>query len=523
MPHAQSSNAAGRVAVADAGVVGLAVMGQNLALNIADHGFQVAVYNRTTSVTDEMLAAHPSGSFGKGYRGRGPGGLVASHTVEDFVASLKRPRVAIVLIKAGKATDAVIDALAEHMEPGDVIVDGGNAHWDDTTRREAALKAKGLRFIGSGVSGGEIGARFGPSLMPGGDREAWPTLQPIWEAIAAKVDAATGKPLDGASAGQPIDAENVEACTAYIGPGAAGHYVKMVHNGIEYADMQLICEAYDLLQQVLGMKPAELAKVFADWSHTELDSFLIEITADILAQTDPVTGKPFVDIVLDAAGQKGTGKWTTVASLDMGVPAPTIAEAVFARAISSFKEQRVEASQVLSAPQPAAFSGDRAEFIEQVRHALYCSKVCAYAQGFGLMAQASKENAWSLDFAQIAQIWRGGCIIRARLLHEITLAYRAQANLSNLLLAPAFVSSIDKAQAAWRKVVATAAIHGVPVPAFSSALSYYDALRSARLPANLLQAQRDYFGAHTYERVDRPRGELYHLDWPEADRPQLKL
>ncbi len=509
-------------ASADAGVVGLAVMGQNLALNIADHGFSVAVHNRTTSVTEAMLAEHPAGTFGPGYRGKGPGGLVGCESVADFVSALKRPRVAIILIKAGKATDAVIDSLAEHMEPGDVIVDGGNAHWDDTSRRAEALSAKGLRFIGSGVSGGETGARFGPSLMPGGDREAWPVLEPIWQAIAAKVDARTGKPIEGAAPGKTVDDENAEACTAFIGPGSAGHYVKMVHNGIEYADMQLICEAYDLLRTVLELSPAELSDVFKAWDDTELDSFLIEITADILGQVDSKTSKPFVDIVLDRAGQKGTGKWTSVASLDMGVPAPTIAEAVFARAISSFKDLRVSASEVLDGPESPEFEGDRAQFVEDVRQALYCSKICAYAQGFGLMAEASKENNWDLDFAEIAQIWRGGCIIRAALLHEITLAYRERADLPNLLMAPAFVEAVDNAQDAWRRVVATSALQGVPTPAFSSALAYYDSLRSARLPASLLQAQRDYFGAHTYERVDAPRGEFFHLDWPEKERPEVQ-
>ncbi len=508
-------------ASADAGVVGLAVMGQNLALNIADHGFSVAVHNRTTSVTEEMLAEHPEGTFGPGYQGKGPGGLIGCESVEDFVKSLKRPRVAIILIKAGKATDAVINSLAEHMEPGDVIVDGGNARWDDTERRDAELGAKGIRFIGSGVSGGETGARFGPSLMPGGDRDAWPILQPIWEAIAAKVDAETGKPIEGAQPGKPIEQEGTQACTAFIGPGAAGHYVKMVHNGIEYADMQLICEAYDLLRTVLELSPPEMADVFKAWNQTELDSFLIEITADILAQIDPQTSRPFVDIVLDTAGQKGTGKWTAIASLDMGVPAPTIAEAVFARAISSFKDLRISASEVLEGPEAPEFDGDRAAFVEDVRQALYCSKICAYAQGFGLMAEASVQKEWGLDFAEISRIWRGGCIIRAALLHEITLAYREQPELPNLLMAPAFVEAINKGQDAWRRVVATAALQGVPTAALSSALSYFDALRSPRLPASLLQSQRDYFGAHTYERVDRPRGEFFHLDWPEEARPEL--
>ncbi len=510
-------------ASADAGVIGLAVMGQNLALNIADHGFQVAVYNRTTSVTEQMVAEHPPGSFGQGYQGRGPGGLVPCETVEDFVKALKRPRVAILLIKAGRSTDAVIDAVAEHLEEGDIIVDGGNAHWDDTARRTEELAKRGLRFIGSGVSGGETGARFGPSLMPGGDRDAWPVLEPIWQAISAKVDADTGKPIEGAAPGSPVDAPNAEACTAFIGPGAAGHYVKMVHNGIEYADMQLICEAYDLLRTAADMTPAELSDVFTAWNTTELDSFLIEITADILGQTDAETGKPFVDIVLDRAGQKGTGKWTAAASLDMGVPAPTIAEAVFARALSAMKDLRVSAAEVLDGPEVPELDVDRDALIEDVRQALYCSKICAYAQGFGLMAEASRENDWQLDFAEIAKIWRGGCIIRARLLHEITLAYRAQPDLPNLLMAPAFVQAIEAGQEAWRRVVAAAAMQGVPVSAFSSALSYFDSLRSARLPASLLQAQRDYFGAHTYERVDKPRGEFFHLDWPEPGRPELKM
>ncbi|MDQ7014407.1 MAG: NADP-dependent phosphogluconate dehydrogenase [Planctomycetota bacterium] len=511
-------------ASADVGVVGLAVMGQNLALNIADHGFATAVYNRTTSVTDEMLAEHPPGSFGDGYRGRGPGSLVPAAEMKDFVNSLKRPRVAVMLIKAGKATDAVIDALAEHMEPGDVIVDGGNAHWDDTARREKDLKAKGLLFVGSGVSGGELGARFGPSLMPGGDPEAWAALEPVWTAIAAKVDATTGKPIEGEAPGKPVDAPGAVACTAHIGPGAAGHFVKMVHNGIEYADMQMIAEACALLRGVLGLDPAKMAEVFAAWNTTELDSFLIEITADILGQADPVTGAPFVDIVLDTAGQKGTGRWTSEAALLLGVPAPTIAEAVFARAISAQKDLRVAASGVLRGPVGSAFKGNRDRFIEAIRRALYCSKVCAYAQGFAMMAEASDEWEWDLDFASIAGIWRGGCIIRARLLHTITQAYTdtggGTGNIPNLLMAPTFVEQIGQWHDAWREVVATAAAMGVPVPAFSSALAYYDALRTANGSANIIQAQRDYFGAHTYERTDTARGTFFHLDWPHPERPQ---
>ncbi|MBK7406290.1 MAG: NADP-dependent phosphogluconate dehydrogenase [Phycisphaerales bacterium] len=507
---------------ADVGVVGLAVMGQNLALNIADHGFATAVYNRTTSVTEQMIAEHPTGSFGPGLRGRGPGSLVPAAELADFVKSLKRPRVAVILVKAGKATDAVIDGLAEHMEAGDVIVDGGNAHWADTDRREKALKAKGLLFVGSGVSGGELGARFGPSLMPGGDRDAWKALEPVWTAIAAKVDPSTGKPIEGASAGKPVDAPNAEPCTAYMGPGAAGHFVKMVHNGIEYADMQLIAEAYSLLSGVLAMEPARMSETFAEWNTGELDSFLIEITADILGQADPVTGRPFVDVVLDAAGQKGTGKWTSEAALDLGVAAPTIAEAVFARAISAAKSERVAASKVLRGPIGAEFKGDKRRFVESIRRALFCSKVCAYAQGFSLMGEASRQWGWDLQFSAIARIWRGGCIIRARLLHQIMEAFSRDNSLPNLLMDHHLGGQVGEWQASWREVVANAAAMGVSAPAFSSALAYYDSLRAERLSANLIQAQRDYFGAHTYERVDQPRGKFFHLDWPDPKRPQLE-
>jgi 6-phosphogluconate dehydrogenase len=407
------------------------------------------------------------------------------------------------------------------MEEGDIIIDGGNAKWDDTIRREKELTALGLRFIGSGVSGGEEGARFGPSLMPGGSKEAWSHLEPIWKAIAAKVDPDTGKPLEGAEAGKPV--EGGFSCTAYIGPDGAGHYVKMVHNGIEYGDMQMICEAYDLMQNVLGLSPAEMGDIFAEWNQGDLDSFLIEITADILKQTDPVTGKPFVDIVLDTAGQKGTGKWTSVNALDMGTPAPTVSEAVFARCLSAVKDERVAASKILSGPEAAAFSGDKAEMVEAIREALYASKICSYAQGFQLMREAQKEYNWELNFGEIAQIFRGGCIIRAAFLQKITEAFARDPELANLLLDPYFTGAINTAQKSWRKVVALAAEHGVSVPTFSSALSYYDGYRTARLPQNLLQAQRDFFGAHTYERTDAPRGQFYHIDWPKADRPQLEM
>ena len=496
-------------AVSEIGLIGLAVMGQNLALNIADHGFKISVYNRTTTKMSDFVAANPDT----------PGGLVGCETLEDFVASLKRPRKVIILVQAGWATDKVIEGLLPLLEEGDIIVDGGNAKWDDTIRREKELTARGLRFIGSGVSGGEEGARFGPSLMPGGSPEAWKHLEPIWKAIAAKVDAETGKPLEGAAPGKPV--EGGFSCTAYIGSDGAGHYVKMVHNGIEYGDMQMICEAYDLMRQVLGLNPAEMGDIFTEWNKGELDSFLIEITADILKQNDPVTGQAFVDIVLDTAGQKGTGKWTSVNALDMGTPAPTVAEAVFARCLSAVKDERVAASEILSGPETSAYSGDKAELVEAIRQALYASKICSYAQGFQLMREAQKEYNWSLNFGEIAQIFRGGCIIRAAFLQKITEAFARDPELANLLLDPYFKGAIDAAQKNWRRVVALAAEYGVSIPTFGSALAYYDGYRSARLPQNLLQAQRDYFGAHTYERVDQPRGQFYHIDWPQAERPQL--
>jgi 6-phosphogluconate dehydrogenase len=504
----------------DVGLVGLAVMGQNLALNMADHGYRVAVHNRTVSVTDKFIADHRP-AFTRGARGD----VVPGNELADFVKQIKRPRKIVIMVKAGGPTDAVIDSLVAFLERGDILVDGGNAFWEDTIRREKALKAKGLRFVGSGVSGGEEGARFGPSLMPGGEMGAWEELRPIWVAISAKVDAKTGKPLMGAAPGKPIIAPGAEPCTAYIGTDGAGHYVKMVHNGIEYGDMQMICEAYHLLREVLGLSAPDMAPIFARWNQGELDSFLIEITADILKQQDPVTGKPFVDIVLDAAGQKGTGKWTTTSALDLAVPAPTVGEAVFARCMSAVKEERVAASKVLKGPAEARSvipPDDRERFIRAVESALYCSKICSYAQGFQLMAAAAKFYNWSLDYGTIAKIWRGGCIIRARFLQKITDAYQRERGLANLLLDPFFAGVIAKAQGDWRWVVATAARAGVPIPAFSSAMAYYDSYRSANLPANLLQAQRDYFGAHLYERVDKPRGKFFHLDWPDPKRPQLE-
>src|SRR3954467_9666344 len=492
----------------DIGLIGLAVMGQNLALNIADHGFQISVFNRTTEKTDKFVAENHNT----------PGVLIGTKTLQEFVQSLAKPRKMIILVQAGKATDAVIDGLVPLLEQGDIIIDGGNALWTDTIRREKALKEKGLRFIGSGVSGGEEGARFGPSLMPGGEFNAWQELKPIWEAVAAKVDAKTGKPLMGAKPGVPV--KGGVPCTTYIGENGAGHYVKMVHNGIEYGDMQMICEAYALMSGLLGLKPAEQAEIFAEWNQGALDSFLIEITADILRQKDPKTKKKaFVDVVLDTAGQKGTGKWTSTNALDMGVPAPTIAEAVFARCLSAIKEERVAASKILKGP-GKKYRGSKKALVQAIHDALYCSKICSYAQGFQLMRTAQSEFKWKLNFGEISQIWRGGCIIRAAFLQKITEAYARKPDLACGLLDPYFNKTVKSAQENWRKVVALAAQCGVSAPTFYSALSYYDSYRPCRLPPNLLQAQRDYFGAHTYERTDQPRGKFFHVDWPEPSRPQ---
>jgi 6-phosphogluconate dehydrogenase len=480
---------------------------------MADHGFKVAVYNRTTSVTEKFVNDNPPSVFGDG-----GGGLVPGADLADFVKSIKKPRRIVILVKAGGPTDAVIDSLVPHLEKGDVIVDGGNALYTDTIRREKALTDKGLLFVGSGVSGGEEGARFGPSLMPGGKPESWEILKPVWMACAAKVDAKTGKPIEGASPGKPVTGG--VPCTTYIGPDGAGHYVKMVHNGIEYGDMQLICEAYSILRFSLGKTPAECSAILTEWNLGDLNSFLIEISADILQQKDPVTGAPFVDVVLDTAGQKGTGKWTSVNALDLGIPAATVAEAVFARCISALKDERVNASKKLKGSTGLGKAIDIS--VDAVRDALYCSKLCCYAQGFALYAAASTEYKWNLNLGEIAQIFRGGCIIRAGFLQKITDAFTKDPTLSNLLLDPYFVDKVASMQDNWRKVVARAALDGTPSPLFASALSYYDSYRSETLPANLLQAQRDYFGAHTYERTDTPRGEFFHIDWPDASRPQLK-
>jgi 6-phosphogluconate dehydrogenase len=501
------SNDAGK---ANVGLIGLAVMGQNLVLNMADHGFRVAVYNRTTETMRRFVAEHPDT----------PGGLVACESPEDLVAALERPRKIVLLVKAGPAVDAIAEQLRPLLDQGDILIDGGNSLWTDTIRREKDLAAKGIRFVGSGVSGGEEGARFGPSLMPGGTPEAWREIEPVWTAIAAKVDEKTGKPIEGAAPGKPV--QGGVPCTAYIGPDGAGHYVKMVHNGIEYGDMQLIAEAYALLRGLLGLDPEDLADVFAEWNGGDLDSFLIEVTSEVLRQRDPARPKRFlIDAILDSAGQKGTGRWTATHALESGVPATTITEAVFARVMSSLKEQRLAASKKLRGPD-VSYRGSKKALIEAVRDALYSSKICSYAQGFALMRAGEEEYGWKLDLGRIASIWRGGCIIRARFLQKITEAYERDPDLVNLLLDPFFKKKIQAAQANWRKVVALAAQTGIAAPAFMSALSYYDGYRSAVLPANLIQAQRDYFGAHTYERVDAPRGKSFHVDWPDPKRPQLE-
>ncbi len=467
---------------ADIGVIGLAVMGENLILNMESKGFAVACYNRTLSKVDDFV------------NGRGAGkNIIGTYSIEELVEALARPRKVMLMVKAGQPVDDFIASLLPHLEPGDIIIDGGNSFFGDTIRRTRYLEERGLLYVGTGVSGGEEGALHGPSIMPGGSVEAWPHVKPIFQAIAAKV--ADGTP-----------------CCDWVGSDGAGHYVKMVHNGIEYGDMQMIAEAYFSMKHLLGLTPAEMHEVFKAWNQGELDSYLIEITGDIMAYEDEETGQPLVEMILDTAGQKGTGKWTSVSALDMGTPAPTVAEAVFARFMSALKAERVAASKILGGPTPE-FRADREGFVEEIRQALYASKVCSYAQGFQLLKMAAAEHKWDLDYGGIALIWREGCIIRAQFLERIKNAYDADPVLSNLLLAPYFREGIARSQTAWRKVVATAVQNGIPVPAFSSALAYYDGYRNGRLPANVLQAQRDYFGAHTYERVDKPRGEFFHTNW----------
>jgi 6-phosphogluconate dehydrogenase len=466
----------------DIGLIGLAVMGENLALNIESRGYRIAVFNRTTSVVDNLLAGRARGKR-----------FVGCHSLEELVASLVKPRQVMLMIKAGPAIDTMIEQLLPLLSPGDVIIDGGNTHFADTERRTKYVESKGLLFVGTGVSGGEEGALRGPSLMPGGSEAAWPLVRPIFQAIAAKVGPNHDIP-----------------CCEWVGPRGAGHYVKMVHNGIEYGDMQLICEAYFLLKQALGLTNSELYDVFAEWNRGDLDSYLIEITRDIFSVRDPDTGHDLVDLVLDKAGAKGTGKWMSQLALDLGVPSTLVTEAVYARSLSALKDARVRASQVLRGPR-GQYQGDKERFIEQVRQALFASKISSYAQGYVQLQAAAHEHAWPLDYGSIAMLWRGGCIIRARFLERIKEAFDADPKLENLLLAPYFSNAIERAQDAWRHVVMTAFELGIAAPAFSTALTYYDGYRSPRLPANLLQAQRDYFGAHTYERTDRPG--TFHTDW----------
>jgi len=467
-------------ATSDIALIGLAVMGQNLVMNMNDHGFTVSVYNRTSSVTDEFLAGPAKGSK-----------VVGKKTIKELVDTLKSPRRVFILVKAGAAVDAVIGELTPLLDKGDIIIDGGNSHFPDSQRRFAQLKEKGIRFVGSGVSGGEEGARRGPSIMPGGDPEAWPYIKEILQSVSAKVD------------GEP--------CCDWVGEGGAGHYVKMVHNGIEYGDMQMIAEAYDLLKTGLGLTTDQLKAVFESWNRGVLDSYLIEITAEIFGVKD-TDGSPLVDKILDAAGQKGTGKWTSNSALDLGMPVTLIGEAVFARALSAQKAERERASKLLSGPTPG-FSGDQQSFIDDVMLALYASKIVSYAQGYMLLREASHEYGWKLNFGSIALMWRGGCIIRSRFLGDIKKAFDKNPALENLLIDDFFRKVIDESQAGWRKSISNAALLGIPTPCMSSALAFYDGYRRGRLPANLLQAQRDYFGAHTYERTDKPRGEFFHTNW----------
>ncbi|HNY85039.1 MAG TPA: decarboxylating NADP(+)-dependent phosphogluconate dehydrogenase [Candidatus Hydrogenedentes bacterium] len=465
----------------DIGLIGLAVMGENLVLNMESKGFGVSVFNRTVQKVDDFI-----GGRGAGKR------FYGAHSIEDLCASLKRPRKVMLLVKAGQAVDDFIELLLPHLEPGDIIIDGGNSHFPDTIRRAKYVEGKGLLYIGTGVSGGEEGALLGPSMMPGGSPAAWPHVKDIFQTICAQTDA-----------GEP--------CCDWVGEGGAGHFVKMVHNGIEYGDMQMICETYQLMGQGLGLTNAEMHKVFADWNNAELCSYLIEITRDILGYKDE-DGNEVVDLILDTAGQKGTGKWTAIAALDEGQPLTLIGEAVFARCLSALKEERVRAAKMFPA-QGTAFSGDRDAFVNDLRQALYASKLVSYAQGYQLMRAAAAHYGWNLNYGGIALMWRGGCIIRSVFLGKIKEAFDRNPDLENLLLDPFFADVITKAQASWRRVVSKAVEMGVPIPAIASALNFFDGYRSERLPANLLQAQRDYFGAHTYERVDKPRGEWFHTNW----------
>ena len=473
---------------AQVGMIGLAVMGENLARNIERNGFSVAVYNRPPSKSEPDRVT----KFMEEY---GDKRFVGTHTPEEFVKSLERPRKIILLVKAGDPVDWTVEQIKPYLEPGDIVIDGGNSYFMDTERREKQLKSEGLNFIGSGVSGGEKGALEGPSLMPGGDREAYEQIRPIWEAIAAKVD-------DG-------------PCVTYIGPGGAGHFVKMVHNGIEYGDMQLIAEAYDFMRRVLGMSAVEMADVFDEWNRGDLESYLIEITAKILRVEDPETGRPLVDMILDAAGQKGTGKWTSAIALDLGVTTPTINAAVDSRNMSAHKAERVEASKQLRGPDTVQRSDNRGQMLAAIRDALYASKICSYAQGMNLIRAGSENWKWGINLGETARIWKGGCIIRAQFLGKIKDAYTRRADLPNLLLDPDFSAYIERAQSNWRLAVTTAMGAGLPVPGMAASINYFDAYRTAELPLNLTQAQRDFFGSHTYQRADRPEAGFVHTEWEE--------
>jgi len=467
---------------ADIGLIGMAVMGQNLVLNMNDKGFSVAVFNRTVSKVDDFIAGPAAGRDT----------IYGASSLEEFISLLKRPRKVMLMVKAGAVVDRFIEMVLPHLEAGDVIIDGGNSHFPDTTRRTRYLKDKGILYVGAGVSGGEEGARQGPSIMPGGNPEAWPLVKDILQSIAAETDSG-------------------EVCCDWVGEEGAGHYVKMVHNGIEYGDMQLINEAYHLMKTGLGMDDDEMHQVFAEWNEGELDSYLIEITRDILNFKDE-DGSPLVEKILDTAGQKGTGKWTGISSLELGVPVTLISEAVFSRCLSAMKDERVKASKILNGPVPE-YSGSRKDFIEDIRQALLAAKIVSYTQGYMLMREAAKENGWKLNYGGIALMWRGGCIIRSVFLGRIKNAFDKQPDLSNLLLDDYFKGVIDRCQKSWRRVVSWAVMQGLPVPALAAALTFYDGYRCERLPANLLQAQRDYFGAHTYERIDRNRGEFFHTNW----------
>ncbi|MBR4568367.1 MAG: decarboxylating NADP(+)-dependent phosphogluconate dehydrogenase [Bacteroidales bacterium] len=468
--------------LSDIGLIGLAVMGENLVLNMESKGFRVSVFNRTVEKVDKFM------------EGRGKGlNIYGAHSLEDFVASLKAPRKVFLMVKAGAAVDAFIDKLIPVLSPGDIIIDGGNTHFPDTARRTEYVESKGLLYIGTGVSGGEEGALKGPSMMPGGSPAAWPYVKPIFQGICAKV--ADGSP-----------------CCDWVGEGGAGHFVKMVHNGIEYGDIQLICECYQIMKDILGMTNEEMHETFAEWNKGDLDSYLIEITRDILAKKDD-EGRYVLDYILDTAGQKGTGKWTAVSALDQGVPLTLIGESVFARCLSAQKEERVAASGILQGPGPAKFAGDRAAFLEDMRKALFAAKVVSYAQGYALMRAAAKEYGWNLNYGGIALMWRGGCIIRSVFLGRIKEAFDKDPDIANILLDPYFSGKLAEAQQGWRNVLCTAIQNGVPAPCLTAGLQYYDGYRCSRLPANMLQAQRDFFGAHTYERTDRPRGEFFHTNW----------